>query len=179
MSERHLQACARVLFPNQLSALLEHRAHKVKCNAGAPKTENVKQSQSQACPKCSTILVPGITCYVRAKKSKNGCCEESKVKSQSKNRRNRARNLKKLGASKAKFEARLKAKLGENYKETTDLRYLEYRCTACNGILLIDVTPAKSSKPNNANFSASNESHGKLPKPRPTLGSLNFSDFLL
>lgn len=178
MSERHLQVSVRALFPNRLSALLEHKAQKIKSELGTLKAENVKQSQPQTCPKCSSLLVPGVTCSTRAKNYRNGNSNEGK--SQSKNRRSRARNSNKSNSKSIKFEAKLRAKLGEKYTEITDLRYLHYRCTMCDGELVINVTPSKSSKPKTEKGDTSSQRQTKIaPKQVHKLGGLSFCDFLL
>lgn len=199
MSAEFLFSAARVQFGTELSALLERRANQLKSrdaeisniSVSTSKSNTQKESRVLACPGCSSLWIPGVTCNVRATSHKRS--------PGTKNPKSGHNNKAKLHQK--KYEEKLKAKLKDSYK-SLNRSYLHYRCLSCpNGHTVVpsftplpnkkSQLPTKSEdKTKTSTNNEKNPSNKKLgssttknpPKPpavSPFGGGLNLQDFLL
>lgn len=199
MSAEFLLSGARVQFGTELSALLERRAHQLKRHeaennnilASTSKSNAQKESRVLACPSCSSLWIPGVTCKVRSASHKRSPGTKNP----------KSGHNKKTKLHQKKYEEKLKAKLKDQFKPLVR-NYLHYHCLSCpNGHTAIpsftplaneksQVLSKKMEKPETINNKGSNapsrkpaSSNAKNTQKPPTVspfgGGLNLQDFLL
>lgn len=174
MSAQHLQAASRILFGTPLSSHLRREALRLEKETNSSDASvkfPVKQTQLHSCPRCSLLMVPGVTCSVRLLPA------NLNINLRNKNRRARKRYIN-----------RLNCKATENQKQSQP--HIYYFCNNDAGFISIPayeinnhgsnarVKPKDVDKP-----LRSQNKPGAVNKPEPkplvSTGLLSLNDFLL